>query len=212
MLGAVSMPLMVGSLLLAPRLIPAIYGDDFVPAVFCFQILAIVIPIRMLGHTFGTALTAADHQTHRTVAVAGAAALNVLLNLYFIPRWSYVGAAETTGITEVALFVVYAIMLRRLLGPSHVARAVIVSGLACVPLALAIVVSSGRSLVASIAAGGLAYCAGLIVVTLPILPRETWFRPHAALAALVGEADRPLPHLPAGPPAGAPSNEAGSRT
>src|SRR5205085_12550939 len=120
LLGAVGVPIRVGSLLLASRLIVFIYGPAFEPAVLCYQILVFVIPIRMLGHTLGTALTAADGQTPRTIAVASAAAANLLLNLWFIPRYSYTGAAITTGITESGLFLAYALLLRRRAGASRV--------------------------------------------------------------------------------------------
>jgi O-antigen/teichoic acid export membrane protein len=186
MLGAIAMPVTVGSLLIAPRLIPAIYGPEFAPAVFCYQLLVLVIPIRMLGHTLGTAITAANGQTRRTVAVAGAAVFNLLLNLYFIPRWSYVGAAETTFITESALYVTYAIMLRRLVGPSRAGHAVALPGLACVPLGLAVLLLGSAPLLVTIVGGALGYCVGLLLVMLFVLPRETWHRPRLAVAEFIG--------------------------
>ena len=73
LLGALAMPITVGSFLVAPRVFDVMYGSEFEEGVLAYLLLVPLIPIRMLGNTLGTALTAADRQTQRTVAVGVAA-------------------------------------------------------------------------------------------------------------------------------------------
>jgi O-antigen/teichoic acid export membrane protein len=185
LLGAVGVPIMVGSLLLAPRLLSFIYGSAFEPAVLCYQILVLVIPIRMLGHTLGTALTAADGQTQRTIAVASAAGANLLLNLWLIPRFSYTGAAITTGITESGLFLTYAWLLRRRAGASRVLPALAIPGLACSPMALVLILLREAPLLVAIGAGACAYLVAILAVTTALAPGSARGRPRQAIAAFV---------------------------
>jgi len=185
LLGAISVPIMVGSLLLAPRIVEFLYGPRFAPAVLCYQILVLVIPIRMLGHTLGTALTAADGQTSRTTAVAAAAGANIALNLWFIPHYSYTGAAITTGITETGLFVAYAVMLRRRAGASAFLSAIGIPAIASVPMAVAVILAGHQSLFLSIALGAVTYAVALSAVTVAIAPSGIKLRPKEAVLAFV---------------------------
>ena len=184
LLGVVGVPIMVGSLLLAPAIFRFVYGSRFDQAVLAYQVLVLVIPVRMLGHTLGTALTAANGQTRRTVAVACAAALNLGLNAWFIPRWSYLGAAATTAITEAGLFATYALMLRRLAGPSALASSVAVPALASLPMAALLLAFRHGPLLPVVAAGALAYAVAIFAVALAAAPPGAR-QPRAALTALV---------------------------
>jgi O-antigen/teichoic acid export membrane protein len=191
LLAIVGVPIMVGSLLLAPAILRFVYGSRFDQAVLAYQVLVLVIPVRMLGHTLGTALTAADGQTRRTVAVASAAVLNLGLNAWFIPRWSYLGAAATTAITEAGLFAAYALMLRRLAGPSALASSLAVPALASLPMAGLLLATRHGPLLLVVAACALVYAAAVLAVALAAAPREARRRPRAALTALVaGSAPR----------------------
>jgi O-antigen/teichoic acid export membrane protein len=185
LLGAIGTPIMVGSLLLAPAIFRFVYGSRFDRAVVTYQVLALVIPVRMLGHTLGTALTAADGQTRRTVAVAAAAVANLGLNAWFIPRYSYLGAAVTTAITESGLFVAYALMLRRLAGRSALASSLAAPALASLPMAALLLAFAHAPLPLLVAAGALAYAAAMVAVALASAPPGSRRRPKAALAALL---------------------------
>jgi O-antigen/teichoic acid export membrane protein len=185
LIGAFGVPLMVGSLLLAPEIIRTIYGPRFDGAITAFRLLALVIPIRMLGHTLGTALTAVDRQTQRMWAVAGAAVINVALNLYAIPRWSFLGAAAVTVMTEAALFVTYAVLLRRATGPSRAVSALALPTVASVPMALAIMVADGAPLVTQVGLGALVYAGAAFLTALRAAPRAARLGARSVLAQYV---------------------------
>ena len=173
LLGAIAMPLAVGSFLLAPRIFGFVYGPEFESAAGFYQLLVLIVPFRMLGNTLGTALTSADRQSQRTLLVAVAAAVNIGLNLVLIPAWSIQGAVVATLVTETGLFLAYAILLRRAVGPSCLLSAVGVPGLACVPLALAVMTLYTAPLAAVIVAAGVAYVVALVVIVLARMQRPS---------------------------------------
>jgi O-antigen/teichoic acid export membrane protein len=171
LLGAVAIPITVGSFLLAPEIFGVVYGPKFEPAVRFYQLLVLVIPLRILGNTLGTAITSVDRQAQRAFIVGVAAALNLGLNLILIPIWSIDGAVVATLVTESWVFLAYAVLLRRALGPSHLLSAVAAPSLACVPLALAVTALSPAPLALLIVAGAAAYVVALIGIVLVTPPR-----------------------------------------
>ncbi|MGZ8580359.1 MAG: flippase [Actinomycetota bacterium] len=183
-LGAIALPITIGSLLLAPRIFGVLYGSSFEQAVLAYQLLVPIIPLRMLGNSLGTALTAADHQTHRTVAVGVAAAVNLGLNLALIPRWSFFGAVAATIVTETGLFVVYAVMVQRVSGATRLLTAVVVPGLACIPLAAVIMLLADLPLGLVVVAAGCAYVVALCGLVV-LRSHERSLRPRAVVTAFL---------------------------
>jgi len=171
LLGAVAIPITVGSFLLAPEIFGTLYGPKFEPAVRFYQLLVLVIPLRILGNTLGTAITSVNRQAQRAFIVGVAAALNLGLNLILIPMWSIDGAVVATLVTESWVFLAYAVLLRRALGPSHLFSAVAAPSLACVPLALVVTALSPAPLALLIVAGAAAYVVALIGIVLVTMPR-----------------------------------------
>ena len=184
-IAMLSVPVTVGSLLLASRTIHFLYGPKFEPALLTYQLLILVIPIRMTGNTVSLALAAADRQKSRTAAVLTAAIGNIALNAYFIPRWSYLGAAYSTLICEVGVTAAYAVALRRAAGPSQVFRANGWPLLAAMPMGAAIILTRHESWPVSALAGSLAY--GLAVAALAVMHArgKDRRRPIRALAVLL---------------------------
>lgn len=184
-LALIAIPATVGSLLLAPEIFRFLYGAKFDRAILAYRVLVLAIPVRMLGNTLSLTLSATDRQAKRTVGVLIAALGNVGLNIYFIPRWSYLGAAITTLITETALFVAYLAMVRRVAGPSHLVRAVAGPTLACVPLTIVVLAMASAPMPAPVAGGALVYGVGLLAIA----AARTGGRrrdPRTLITALVG--------------------------
>ncbi len=190
LLGALAMPITVGSFLVAPRVFDVMYGSEFEEGVLAYLLLVPLIPIRMLGNTLGTALTAADRQTQRTVAVGVAAGVTVALNLVLIPRWSLFGAVAATIITETGLFAAYVLMLRRVAGPSCLVRAIAIPGVACIPLALAVEVLSGAPLAVLIVGASAAYSIALYAIAAVMSPQRT-LRPSSVMSTFARWASLP---------------------
>jgi O-antigen/teichoic acid export membrane protein len=185
LVGALGVPLMVGAILLASEIIRTIYGPRFDGAITAFRLLALIIPIRMLVNTLGTALTAVDRQTQRTWAVAGAALINVALNLYAIPRWSYLGAAVVTVITETGIFLTYGALLRRAVGPARTVSALTLPAAASIPMALAVIVTGGAPLVVQVGIGAVVYAGAALLTAMTVAPHPAGLQPRSVLAAYV---------------------------
>jgi O-antigen/teichoic acid export membrane protein len=183
-LGAIAMPIAVGAFVLAPGIVELVYGPGFEPAAGFLRLLAVIVPFRMLGNTLGTALTSADRQTSRAVVVGVAAGVNLVLNLALIPVWSIHGAIASTIVTEVGLFVAYAVLLRREAGRSSLVSSVVVPGIACVPLAIVAIAIPSGSLLVAIGAAGATYVVALAALVLATMPRPT-VRPRALVGSFL---------------------------
>lgn len=80
---------------LAP-LVPAVLGESYRESTDALRWLAALPLLQGVGYLAGDALSGADRQGLRCALQAGAAALNVGLNLLLIPAYSWKGAAWAT--------------------------------------------------------------------------------------------------------------------
>jgi len=98
-------PIAVGTTILAKRFILLIYGNEYLPSIIALQILiwSNVIIFANFAHRL---FEATNKQIIVTkITILGAIA-NILLNLLLIPKFSYIGAAIATCLTElIVLFV-----------------------------------------------------------------------------------------------------------
>ena len=99
-----AIPLVVGGIVLAPKIIDFIYDPSFAPSVFAFQILIIMAGIIFLYYAFYQVLIVFDQQKKIFWAVLLGALVNVILNLILIPKFSLYGAAFATVITHLLIF------------------------------------------------------------------------------------------------------------
>jgi O-antigen/teichoic acid export membrane protein len=95
-----AVPLALGFVVLAGPVVELVAPTGFEDSVLPLRILAGAVVITFLNAVFAGLLLALDRQTVLLVVSAGGLALNILLNLIAIPRWSYNGAAVTTVVTE----------------------------------------------------------------------------------------------------------------
>ncbi len=96
----VGIPLGVGTTLLAHRIIPLIFGAEYTPSIIALQILVWSSVFIFMGGAFGRLFESSNKQIIVTKIVGICAVLNVILNLIFIPKYSYIAASATTVATE----------------------------------------------------------------------------------------------------------------
>ncbi len=94
-----SIPLMIGGLILASRIINYIFNPNFSPSILAFQILIITAGITILFIPFYQLLIVSDQQKKIFWAILSGAIINVILNLILIPKFSLYGAAFATVVT-----------------------------------------------------------------------------------------------------------------
>ncbi|MBS3132928.1 flippase [Candidatus Woesearchaeota archaeon] len=106
---AIALPMGVGVTMLAERLTLFIFGSGFSGTHLALQILIWALVAIFLSSLTGFLMNAVNKQLLFTLTTAFAALLNVALNLFFIPLWSYIGAAISTVMTEffVLILLVY---------------------------------------------------------------------------------------------------------
>lgn len=115
-----SMPIAVGVIMTASRIINIVAGPEFlvahtipnflgIPAtsVLALQILVVAVAISFLSHLCGYMIIALGKQTKMIVPNIILVAFNVLLNIIFIPKYSYIGASITTVLTEILVIWLY---------------------------------------------------------------------------------------------------------
>lgn len=84
-------------------LLPMLFGPSFRESVTALRWLCLLPLLRVLHYSWGTTITASASQWNRTATQMGAAALNLGLCAWMIPRWSWEGAAVASVMTDGAL-------------------------------------------------------------------------------------------------------------
>jgi len=93
-------PLIVALVITAPLIVTFLAGETFIASSRVLQILAVAVGFIFLGSLYGQTVIIIKKQLWSMWIYFAGAIFNVLANLYFIPRYSYVGAAITTAMTE----------------------------------------------------------------------------------------------------------------
>ncbi|MDI6602612.1 MAG: flippase [Patescibacteria group bacterium] len=99
-----AVPLMVGGITLAPRIIDFIYDSSYFPSILAFQILIIMAALVFLYYPFNQVLIVSNQQTKVFWPIFWGVIVNVILNLILIPKFSLYGAAVATVITNLLIF------------------------------------------------------------------------------------------------------------
>jgi len=110
--SAVVLPIAAGGIVLAAPLLAFLFGSEYADGARAFQILLgsiALLAIHGAGHNVFVAL---QRNGMEAAIFAAGAALNIALNLVFIPRYGLVGAAAATLAAEALILVSSAIFLR----------------------------------------------------------------------------------------------------
>lgn len=99
-----ALPIATGLFLLADRIVLYAYSSAFSNSAVALQVLAASLIFVFVNYLMGYLLNAIDRQKLFTLAVSVTALLNIVLNLLLIPRYSYIGAAYATLISEIISF------------------------------------------------------------------------------------------------------------
>jgi O-antigen/teichoic acid export membrane protein len=95
-----TVPLLIGTVFLSPGIIQLIGGEGFSASVPVLRILAVAMVFIFFGNFFTNIIIAGNLQRRMMSILLMAAIFNIALNLVLIPRFSYMGAAVTSSLTE----------------------------------------------------------------------------------------------------------------
>ena len=109
------LPLMVGGILLAPKVIE-LFSPKYLTSTPVLRILLLALPALYLNYLVGTLLRSIDRQSLNLISALFALITNFVLNLILIPRMGAEGAAIATVATQVVYCALLYYFLRRTLG------------------------------------------------------------------------------------------------
>ena len=95
-------------------LLPWAFGPSFRESVVALRWLSLLPLLRVLHYAWGTTITASASQWYRTATQGAAAVLNLSLCWFLIPRWSWVGAAWASLLTDGSLAVLSWVVLAKI--------------------------------------------------------------------------------------------------
>lgn len=123
LLLVVSLPISVGTTLIAPEIILLFAGPDYLPhAALALQVLIWFLPFSFVNGATQYLLIAIDRQRFITLSFLIATLFNTVTNLLLIPVLGYLGAAITTVASEWVLMIPFWHCVRRHLPPIPLAR------------------------------------------------------------------------------------------
>jgi O-antigen/teichoic acid export membrane protein len=186
-LALLGLPSTAGLIALAPPLVRALFGPRFAPAVLCFQLVAVTVPLKFAASTIGTGLTAANRQPERTLAAGLGAALGIGLNFALIPRFAHDGAAVAAVAGDVAILVLSWVYLRRTGYRLAVARLSLRPTIAAAITAVSLWFARGASLALTIPLGTAIFAAAAYGLGAVRRSDLEWLRQAFAPAAAENE-------------------------
>jgi O-antigen/teichoic acid export membrane protein len=162
-LVVLAVPLVFGTIAVAPEVVDALAGDGFEAAVKPLRIVIAGAGVMFVSGLFSYVLIAVGRQVALLWAGIITLAFNVGLNFALIPQYSYNAAAAVATGSEVLTLTVMLVLVMRSAGYTPVlrvaAKAAVAGGVMIGCLALA-----PSNLVVLIVVGAIAYCAALLLL------------------------------------------------
>lgn len=104
LLGAMTTVLV---LVIAPHLIPIVFGNEYVSVMLILSILAFAIPIRFVATSVGSVLSTGPYMVKKVKYMGAVAAVNVLLTILFVEFIGLTGAAYAILVSDGLLLLLY---------------------------------------------------------------------------------------------------------
>jgi len=99
----VGVPISFGIVSLAPEIIVKFFGTSYIPSILPLQILMCNLILLFLNFPAGTLMNACDKEKINTAIMGFVMIINILLNIFLIPLWSYIGASIAAIISTLLL-------------------------------------------------------------------------------------------------------------
>lgn len=106
-------PLVVGAWFLAPDIVRIISGDGFLESVPVLRVLIFSLGFIFFGHYFNMLLIVGNKQKKLMQTLIFAAFFNIGMNVFLIERFSYLGAAFASVLTEMLVVILTATLTVR---------------------------------------------------------------------------------------------------
>lgn len=138
-LTILSLPIAVGTTLLADQIILLLFKSSYTPSILALQIVVWVIPFTFVNYILGSLLTAMNRQNVVLKITMACLVLNVGMNLVFISYFSFLGAAFVTVVTDAFAVVISFYVVSKLVTRIEVHKVIFKPVIACLIMALFII-------------------------------------------------------------------------
>jgi len=113
-----ALPLVIGGIVLASKIVDFFYGQSYIPSILAFQILIVMVGLHFLYYPPYLILVALNKQKIFLKIISFGAILNIFLNFILIPHFSLYGAAFTIVITYFSILILLLIFTKNFLSIS----------------------------------------------------------------------------------------------
>ncbi len=128
----IGLPIAICGTILSKKIILFLFGPNYEPASTALAILVWAVMIIFLNTVLSTTLNAMNRQRTWLMILLSAATINIGLNVFFIPKYSYFAASAITLLTELFVFLMILHQLKKMIGRSLILAnywRIIISGL-----------------------------------------------------------------------------------
>lgn len=109
----IGIPIGIGTVLIANKVILLVYGDKYINATIALQILIWSTVLIFARGPFERLLAASNKQLTTTKIFIIGVIFNIILNLLIIPIYSYIGAAIVTVLTDILVLTLFIIAVKK---------------------------------------------------------------------------------------------------
>lgn len=113
------LPLSFGLMAVAEPIIIKLYHPNYLPSVAVLRVLLVSLIFTFLSMLIGATLNATNQQRRQTILLSLALLINLILNIYLLPRYGIIGAAVAAVISNFILCVTGLFFIRRYLALSY---------------------------------------------------------------------------------------------
>ena len=154
-----SIPIAVGTTLLADKIILLLYGSAYANAALALRILVWTLIPLCINYIMGATMIAIHKEKEGMYILFLNAVVNIILNLLLIPKYSLYGAAIATVLTEIFYFSGYYYIMSRHIGKIDVLSLVLKPLIASLIMGMVIYYSINLNVIVLVALGALVYSA-----------------------------------------------------
>lgn len=165
-----SIPIALGGMLVAFPLVDFLFTEEFTPSAMALRIIIWDLPFLMFASFCGNMTTVVAEEKSAARVYGISAVANIVLNLIFIPRFGFLGAAATTVVTDIVISIQFYFLLKRKLKMPDIKMAVAGVMFASVIMGFAVWTVNHTHLFLQIGLGGAVYI--LLVFALRLIDKE----------------------------------------
>ncbi|MCI5856853.1 MAG: flippase [Agathobacter sp.] len=111
---AIGLPIMMGVILIADRIVPIYYGPGYEPVCNMLKWLSVIVPTIGVSNVIGyQLLIPSKRERLMTISVVCGSIVNIITNLILIPRFGAMGAIYASVLSEIIVSSVQLFMVRK---------------------------------------------------------------------------------------------------